>query len=50
MAASPKIIGKPTGAAAPKAKPAKPNDFATQMRVAHEVMRENREVLEKLAK
>ena len=50
MAASPRIIGKPTGARAPNGVPAKPNDFATQMRVAHEVMRENREVLEKLAK
>ena len=50
MAATPKIIGKPTDAIAPSATPTKGNDFATQMRVAHEVMRENREVLEKLAK
>jgi hypothetical protein len=50
MAASPKIVGKLAGGAAPNAAPAKPNDFDTQMRIAHEVMRENREVLEKLAK
>lgn len=50
MAATPKIIGKPGTAPAPKRTPARPNDFATQMRIAHEVMRENREVLEKLAK
>lgn len=50
MAATTKIIGKPNPAILRKGTPAKPNEFATQMRVAHEVMRENCEVLQKLAK
>jgi hypothetical protein len=50
MAATSKVIGKPGNAPAAKGAPPKPGDYATQMRVAHEVMRENRKVLEKLAK
>lgn len=50
MAATPKIIIKPIAPVSSKGAPAKPSDYATQMKVAHEIMRENREVLEKLAK